>query len=85
MIRDADGITVNVLVAIPTATESKASERGCCGSKPTEYACKTKHAHDHGHFHDDKPAAFNPAPDFKKMTTVEKVAWNKGKRDRLFG
>ncbi|MBL8829023.1 MAG: hypothetical protein JNM18_18725 [Planctomycetaceae bacterium] len=79
------GSTVNVPVAIPAATESKSSGCGCGGSKPSECACKTKHSHDHGHSHDEKPAAFNAAPDFKTMTTAEKVAWNKAKRDRLFG
>jgi hypothetical protein len=79
------GSTVNVPVAIPTATESKSSGCGCGGPKPSECACKTKHSHDHQHSHDEKPAAFNAAPDFKKMTTAEKVAWNKAKRDRLFG
>jgi hypothetical protein len=47
---------------------------GCGGHDPAKCECTT---HDH--------AASNGQPDFVQMTAKEKLAYNKAKRDRIFG
>lgn len=54
----------------------KAKEDCGCGG-PSKDACSCPGEHDHGD-HDGKP-------DFNKMTPAQKLAWNKAKRDRVFG
>ncbi len=51
---------------------------GCGGQTPHECSC-TKPAQTTG------PAESTSQPDFSKMTTAEKLAYNKAKRDRIFG
>ena len=76
------GSTVNVPKAIPSDAkkpEDKSHACGCNGPKPSECACDSKHGHH------EKPPASKTQPDFKQMTIAEKLAWNKARRDRLFG
>jgi hypothetical protein len=50
---------------------------GCGGPDPSQCHC-----------HDKKPVApaeVNAPPDFARMTAAEKLAYNKAKRDRIFG
>ena len=49
---------------------------GCGGSDPHQCACDDKKA--------ITPSA-NGKPDFARMTTAEKLAYNKANRDRIFG
>jgi hypothetical protein len=56
----------------------------CGGPSPGQCACK------HEKTADQKQSAAHAAaedglPDFSKMTQAEKLAWNKAKRDRIFG
>jgi hypothetical protein len=50
---------------------------GCGGPDP-----KVCHCDDHGHATNGKPQA---APDFSRMTTAEKLKFNKARLDRIFG
>ncbi len=81
------GSTVNVPARIPSAATKKSTpaksapddkhDCGCGGPDPN-------HCHCH-----DKPASADGTtaapPDFARMTTAEKLAYNKAKRDRIFG
>jgi hypothetical protein len=82
------GASVSVPAAIPSATaettappnqagaitvSGKPKDCGCgCGGKKKSTSCGTP------------PTASGP-PDFDKMTVAEKLAYNKAKRDRVFG
>ena len=76
--------TASVPVAMPggspTSSATNASSNGhadCgCGGTTTVCHCETK---------DSTTPSANGQPDFSKMTSSEKLAFNKAKRDRIFG
>ncbi|MBS0207425.1 MAG: hypothetical protein JSS27_00590 [Planctomycetes bacterium] len=76
--------------ALPVAMQKKeaaaASKEDCgCGGTPTACACGT-HGAGHGHDEHDHGASKQITPaEVAKMTPAEKLAWNKAKRDRIFG
>ncbi|MBI1901145.1 MAG: hypothetical protein HYS13_08550 [Planctomycetia bacterium] len=47
---------------------------GCGGTEPSQCTCESK-----------SPAPPTGLPDFSKMTPAEKLAYNKAKRDKIFG
>jgi hypothetical protein len=81
------GSSASVPQGMPTATPAASAAHAGCGchsAKPDACACK------------DKPAASPTAasadaadsqglPDFSRMSRAEKLAYNKAKRDRIFG
>jgi hypothetical protein len=77
------GSSVSVHKGVPAATSPEAgAAHGACGcksGKPDACGCK------------DKPGAASPEssgqalPDFAKMSRADKLAYNKAKRDRIFG
>jgi hypothetical protein len=84
------GATVALPVAAPFAKLSK-KDCGCGGPSPAECTC-SKHAHSRatsamvgGKSPAQQGADRAPLPDFSKMTRAEKLAWNKARRDRIFG
>lgn len=76
--------TVTVPAGVPRAssgssTKAKSDDHhdcGCGGPDPKQCHCHAPAA--------GKPSA-NGQPDFARMTTAEKLAYNKAKRDRIFG
>ncbi len=61
--------------SVATGAAQSTHACGCGGHDPNACDC-----------HDAKPAASEAAtPDFKKMTAAEKLAYNKARRDRIFG
>ena len=76
---------------LPIKSEVKKEGCGCHGPKPAqpaaEHACACKHPPQAATAKESTSATVSStgAPDFKKMTVAEKLAWNKAKRDRLFG
>ncbi|MBX7166992.1 MAG: hypothetical protein K1X74_11730 [Pirellulales bacterium] len=77
--------SVTVPAAIPVAgSESPATKPaggcGCGGGSATKCACPPKAAPA-----ESVPSADNAEPDFAKMSRAEKLAWNKARRDRIFG
>ncbi len=73
--------SVSAPAGVPQKTSPSADGHagGSCGC-PTAGTC---------HCHDKAPAIPQPSangvPDFSKMTVAEKLAYNKAKRDRIFG
>jgi hypothetical protein len=64
---------VSVPANVPSSKpDGKHSDCGCGGSQPQECSCS-------GQPHS------TASPDFSKMTRAEKLAYNKAKRDRIFG
>jgi len=79
------GSTVNVPAAIPAA--KKTISTGSAGGDKHDCGCGGPDPN-HCHCHDTAPSANGkPAavPDFARMTPAEKLAYNKAKRDRIFG
>ena len=83
------GSTVSVPAGVPKVTSGSSRAKtkappksddkhdcGCGGPDPNKCACDS-HAHSH--------AESNDKPDFAHMTAAEKLAYNKAKRDRIFG
>jgi hypothetical protein len=80
------GSAVSVPARVPRATPQPSNQQlsnnghagcGCGGSSKTDCNC-----------HEHAPAsglADSAPPDFSKMTQAEKLAYNKAKRDRIFG
>ncbi|MEX2114213.1 MAG: hypothetical protein WD845_13560, partial [Pirellulales bacterium] len=66
--------------AKPAAT-AKGHDCGCGGSDPHACTCDDK---PHGSKHVSQQSAAG-TPDFAAMTAAEKLAYNKAKRDRIFG
>ena len=67
-----------------SATAKKA-DCGCGGPDPAE--CHCHHAADEDSNKAAKPATPSlngAAPDFSRMTTAEKLAYNKARRERIF-
>jgi hypothetical protein len=77
----------------PTFSRDAAGERataahdcGCVGSEPKKCDCHDKSSNEDGTSANTDGAASNSAaPDFSKMTQAEKLAYNKARRDRIFG
>jgi hypothetical protein len=69
------GSQVSVPAGVPKAAKTGC---GCHGPSKDECACKGKP-------HETKSFDPNVLPDFSKMSSAEKLAWNKAKRDRIFG
>jgi hypothetical protein len=66
--------SATVPAGVPRASASSSADKhdcGCGGADPHACTCDT-HPHD-------------ATPDFSKMTQAEKLAYNKAKRDRIFG
>jgi hypothetical protein len=72
--------SVSVPAGIPRQPSGKPATKHDCGcGGPDSGQC---------HCHDKKPAApaeVDGPPDFARMTPAEKLAYNKAKRDRIFG
>jgi hypothetical protein len=72
--------SVSVPAGIPRQPSGKPATKHDCGcGGPDSGQC---------HCHDKKPAApveIDGPPDFARMTPAEKLAYNKAKRDRIFG
>jgi hypothetical protein len=72
--------TVSVPAGVPRASASQSAAKHDCGcGGPSVHEC---------HCQDKQPASKAKAdgtPDFARMTTAEKLAYNKAKRDRIFG
>jgi hypothetical protein len=63
-----------------------AHDCGCDGSEPKKCDCHDKTSDRNGAALSADEAALNSeAPDFSKMTQAEKLAYNKARRDRIFG
>jgi hypothetical protein len=74
------GASVSVPPGVPRSTGSRVAAKHDCGcGGPSVHECQCQ---------DKKPAPkLKPdgTPDFARMTTAEKLAYNKAKRDRIFG
>jgi len=71
------GSTVNVPRALPGSTTKKSPKHDCGCDGPDPHVC---HCHDKQH-----KSTAEDLPDFARMTPAEKLAYNKAKRDRIFG
>jgi hypothetical protein len=72
-------VSVPAGVPKPKANSTKPAKKEDCGcGGPSKDDC---HCHDKPHHKAGPPAT----PDFTKMSAAEKLAWNKAKRDRMFG
>ena len=70
--------TVSVQRAIPKSTSKNSPAKHDCGCDgPDPHFC---HCHDKQH-----KSTAESLPDFSRMTPAEKLAYNKAKRDRIFG
>ena len=93
------GSTASVPHAVPKAKAAPAASGGpeehhcaCNGPDPHKCACEDK-AEAGGNSNGNQVAlplygaapSANGKPDFARMTTAEKLAWNKNQRDRVFG
>lgn len=59
---------------------------GCGGPDPTACHCHDKKSDDKSKSVSDKPTdSLDAVPDFARMSATEKLAYNKAKRDRIFG
>lgn len=72
------------------AAAAKGSDCGCGQTTPAVCECKTHHTHAGEHPPTSTAAApaalgSTATPDFKRMTQAEKLAYNKARRDRIFG
>lgn len=84
------GSTVNVPAAIPSATTAKrlaaadddAKHECACHAKPQASDAPKGDCGCHAKPHDERAAT---TPDFSKMTSAEKLAYNQRKRDEIFG
>jgi hypothetical protein len=88
------GVPAAKAAAPSTASGTPATKTGgdCGCGGPSAAECNCKHDH---HAADNKPAkavsavsrtaATNGQPDFSKMSAAEKLAYNKARRDRIFG
>jgi hypothetical protein len=56
---------------------------GCGGTDPAQCHCHDTSDPSHAQTH--RSASSDGQPDFSRMTTAEKLAYNKAKRDRIFG
>lgn len=75
--------SASVPAAIPAAGQPAAHTHGSCGCKgPNPHACECKNKSATA---DGKPTVAGGQPDFANMTQAEKLAYNKAKRDRVFG
>ena len=69
----------NTQVSVPAGMpKAKKPDCGCHGPTKTECGC-------HGKPAKAEPESAAAKTDFTKMTVAEKLAWNKAKRDRIFG
>jgi hypothetical protein len=72
--------SVSVPAGMPRSATSEVTPKPACGcGGPSAHECQCK----------NKPPAASPptesVPDFSRMTIAEKLAYNKAKRDRIFG
>lgn len=58
---------------------------GCGGPSHEECHCHAESKSEPGHALNSKPAGNQDLPDFAAMTRAEKLAYNKARRDRVFG
>lgn len=77
------GSSVALPAAIPRSTmdASKTTGCGCGGHTASECACPTKT----GSAAQKATPTDGELPDFSRMTQADKLAWNKARRDRIFG
>ncbi len=71
--------TVTVPAGVPQSSAPAKNKHDCGCGGPDPNQC---HCHDKGHQHAPAKSA---EPDFAKRTRAEKLAYNKAKRDRIFG
>ncbi|HTM55377.1 MAG TPA: hypothetical protein VL175_15205, partial [Pirellulales bacterium] len=67
------------------AAASGKADCGCGGPSHEECHCHAESKSESGHALDGKPAGKQDLPDFAAMTGAEKLAYNKARRDRVFG
>jgi hypothetical protein len=67
------GSSVSVPAGMPKAASPAKPDCGCEAAKPQACACR------------HETQASDDSPDFSTMTQAEKRAWQKAKRDRIFG
>jgi hypothetical protein len=72
-------------VSVPAGLPSKGntakltkSDCGCGGPSKDKCACE-------GHQHSSPKFDPNILPDFSKMSAADKLAWNRARRDHVFG
>ena len=67
-------------VVVPAGVPKSVSKSDCGCGGPSKAKCDC-----HGKAHPTAKFDPNALPDFSKMTAAEKLAWNKAKRDHVFG
>lgn len=83
---DASGVALPA--GLPKAASQKTTKAdcGCGGHKESECQCPDKQgAAPSVASRNGQTIGADGQPDFKRMTTAEKLAWNKSRRDRIFG